>query len=68
MCRDHVEDPAFAPYTSELAAGFWPFYNLLFAICPACTVIFNSFPFTFISNDNPIFLIFIYFLNFIYLF
>ena len=45
MCRDHVKDPAFSPYTSELAAGFWPFYNLLFVILPARTVIFNFYLF-----------------------
>ena len=43
MCRDHVEDPAFALYTSELAAGFWPFYNLLFAICALHAQLFFIF-------------------------
>ena len=37
VCRDHVQDPAFAPGTSEVAAGFWPFCILFFIICPNCT-------------------------------
>ena len=34
VCRDHAEDPAFAPGTSEMAVGSWPFCILLFLIAP----------------------------------
>ena len=30
VCRDRARDPAFAPSTSEVAVGFWPFCVLLF--------------------------------------
>ena len=36
LCRDHTQYPAFAPSTSEVAVGFWPFCILLFIIFPNC--------------------------------
>ena len=32
VCRDHVQDPAFALGTSEMAVDLWPFCILLFII------------------------------------
>ena len=40
VCRDHVQDPAFAPGTSEVTIGFWPFCILLFIICPNCAFMY----------------------------
>ena len=42
VCRDQVQDPAFAPGTSEVAVGLWPFCILLFIFCPssACVRLF----------------------------
>ena len=39
MCGKHAQYPAFAPDTSEVAAGFWPFSIFLFIICPDCTCV-----------------------------
>ena len=36
VCRNHAQYPTFAPGTSEMAVGFWPFYVLLFITCPTC--------------------------------
>ena len=43
VCRDHAQYPAFAPGTSEVADGFWPFCTVLSIICPnrKCVVIFS---------------------------
>ena len=39
VCRHHVQYPAFAPGTSDVSVGFWPFYILLFIICPNCACV-----------------------------
>lgn len=36
VCRDHVQLPAFAPGSSEVALGLWPFCILLFSLCLNC--------------------------------
>ena len=39
VCRNHAQDPAFAPGTSEVAVGLWPFCILLFTIAPTAHVV-----------------------------
>ena len=44
MCRDHVQLPAFAPSTPEVAIGLWPSCILLFIIALIVNVcIFSSY-------------------------
>ena len=47
MCRNHAQYLAFAPGTSEVAAGVWLFCILLFIVCPngAFMFIFSSLQF-----------------------
>ena len=37
-CGDHAQFPAFAPGTSEMSVGLWPFCILLFIIAPTTHV------------------------------
>ena len=37
LCRYHAGYPAFAPRTSEVAVGSWPFCIFLFTVCATCS-------------------------------
>ena len=49
VCKGHGQHPAFAPSSSEVAAGFLVFCILPFIICPscACTEFFSPLSFLF---------------------
>ena len=46
--RVHVQYPAFAPSTSEMAVGFWLFCILLFIICANCLCMIILVPYSFL--------------------